>query len=143
MRVIRVIPETGLVPTVAIARAATVVNRNEMMINTPRAISDSVLARASPPSSRSGRTPGAERHSDEAAGDQAIGMSRSCARARRRGGRLAAEQLREAHPERLHDHPPTAQMPMIRPRDGADADVAHVVAEDLLGVIALISEPSR
>ena len=38
IRVIRVMPDTGLVPTVAIARAATVVNRNEMTMTTASAM---------------------------------------------------------------------------------------------------------
>ena len=43
MSVIRVIPETGFVPTVAIARAATDVKRKEMTTTTRSAMSDCVV----------------------------------------------------------------------------------------------------
>lgn len=39
MRVIRVMPLTGLVPTMAMALAATVVNRNAMTVTTAHATS--------------------------------------------------------------------------------------------------------
>ena len=37
IKVIRVIPETGFVPTIAIAFAATVVNKNAMIVTTTNA----------------------------------------------------------------------------------------------------------
>ena len=134
MSVISVIPETGFVPTVAIARAATVVKRNEMTMTTRER--DERLRRrrpAEPP-----RTPKrkkshvASAHDEDAAEDEphrevAVGALGR----RRRGPPLAAEQLLEAEAERLGDDPPAPEDAHDPGRgDGADADVPDVAPED-------------
>ena len=128
IRVMRVMPLTGLLPTMAMARAATVVNRKAMPPTMARPTR--LCTRFTPGTRNRKKAKVAARVKSEPAGDQVHGQVALGALHRAVGGGLGRAAGRQLH--RAHDD--VAALPHTDEAghgDGADAHGPHEVGEDL------------